>query len=180
MSAVLTGDLVGSTGLERDEITAAMAALASYGDKFCRFRGDGWQVFLADATKTLRTVLLIRADLRTRNITTRISIGIGDVDHLGDMTDATGTAFSLSGRGLDAMPKRARLAGAPSAVFTLADWIAERWSAEQAQAMTFALSGVTQKEMAARLGVSHQAVHARLRGAGWAAIAPALAGIEAA
>jgi class 3 adenylate cyclase len=89
--AVLTGDLVASTRMPaplRDGAFEALggaarriAAWQGTGDagRFARFRGDGWQMVLADASLSLRACLFLRASLRTldRRLDSRISIGVG-------------------------------------------------------------------------------------------------------
>lgn len=205
--AVLTGDLVASRKLGRDDVSAAMEQISRtarhLGDmhdtdtRFTRFRGDGWQITLAAPGAALRAALLIIADLKRagHKTETRISVGIGHWQSLGshDLSDASGTAFVLSGRQLDAMPRHARLevaaeestlgkaeSGCQAAIFGLAAWIASRWSQPQAEAMAMALRGdrATQERLAVHLGITRQAVHARLSGAGYQSIAKALAVLE--
>lgn len=205
--AVLTGDLVDSRKLGPDGVSAVMEQIsrtARYlGDmydtetRFTRFRGDGWQITLAAPGSALRAVLLVTADLKRagHKTETRISVGIGHWQSLGshDLSDASGTAFALSGSQLDEMPRHARLAltaeastlgtaehGWQAAIFDLAAWIASRWSQPQAEAMAMALRGdwATQERLAQQLGITRQAVHARLSGAGFQPIAKALAALE--
>lgn len=63
----------------------------------------------------------------------------------------------------------------------MALWIAGRWTPEQAEAVSLALDPRerhTQAEIAETLGVTRQAVQARLSGAGWDALAGAVTAVR--
>ena len=197
--AVLTGDLIASTAAP-DGGAAALTILADTAEeiaawtgqptRFTRFRGDGWQMILAQPGLVLRAALLIAARLAAARATpTRLAIGLGGIDHPGtaDLSDARGAAFSASGRALDHLPRGRRwaLAGGTdwqSALLALAEWQATGWTQEQAQAMALALppGAPRQADLAARLGITRQAFAARLSGAGLAAWEPALRAFETA
>lgn len=197
--AVLTGDLVGSTAAGMEAVEKAMACLAqaagmiAYGEgketRFTRFRGDGWQIYLDFPGLALRSCLFLRASLKASGspMDTRISVGIGSVASVGtkDLSDAHGDAFLISGHGLDEMPRSRRLAifqdhgTAPffDAVFDLADFQTEKWSQAQAEAVAIALcadANGTVEDMASTLGISRQAMQARLKGAGFHALQQAM------
>lgn len=176
-----------------------LATLADADTRFTRFRGDGWQIVLGRAGWTLRASLIIMADLKAEGhaIETRISAGVGPWESLGtnDLSDASGRAFFVSGHHLDTMPGHRRLAIAggrdqaphgvadsdwQAAIFDMAEWIAGRWTQPQAEAMAMALrfDWQTQDDLARRLGITRQAMHARLSGAGFQAMSNALAAIE--
>lgn len=124
LAAVLTGDLVGSSGAGPVAVETAMTALvsatqaiSSHGEtntRFTRFRGDGWQLVLENPAISLWATIIMTARLRASDagLATRIAIGIGSVESLGsnDLGDASGAAFELSGRLLDRMPADRRLA----------------------------------------------------------------------
>jgi hypothetical protein len=202
MAAILTGDLVRSVEGAPRAIDFSIGALSAGADeiahwgagrtRFTRFRGDGWQIHLSSDGLALRAALFLAACLRTAEtgLRTRVGCGVGAVERLDDdLGRSAGPAFVRSGRALDRMP-RGRwllidgLGPAPwaGAAVELADWIAARWSREQAEAVSLALdpSGPSQGEIAARLGVTRQAVQARLSGAGFQALAGTLAAFEAA
>lgn len=197
--AVLTGDLIGSTkaapaaleqaieliGEVAGEISGWLPAKPDPDPRYTRFRGDGWQMYLADSGLALRAVLYIAARLRASDIglATRAAIGIGPVDSLGtaSLADARGAAFESSGRALDAMVRGRRLAieGEGISAFhrmvvDLLDERIGRWTVQQAEAMHLALAlrpeEPTLAEMASRLDISAQAVNYRLTGAGAPAI----------
>jgi hypothetical protein len=168
--------------------------------KFTRYRGDGWQLVLSPAFY-LRAVALILAGLKAnkQTLSTRIGIGIGTVDHLGatDLRDAQGPAFEHSGRALDSLTRdqamtlagevKARqekradgLSGAiewsDAAMLPMFGFIARRWSQAQAEAIAIALRDdkQTQATIAAKLGITRQALNLRLTGAGYGPILDAI------
>ena len=195
VATVLSGDLVGSTRLGRDVTDHALAALAAAaGDvsgwvhvdtRFTRFRGDGWQIFLAEQPGLcLRAALYLSARLRSAGagLASRIAVGIGPVDRVGpgDLSDAAGAAFEISGRSLDGMDRTERLVISGDGVtpwhqgaFETADWMIRRWSREQAEAAALVLDdkAATATALAERLGISRQAFQARLDGSGVEALA---------
>jgi hypothetical protein len=204
IGAVLTGDLIASTDATPKAVDDAMAVLSSAADRvsgwtrtstlFTRFRGDGWQMFLSSPGLTLRSCLFLVANLRAADIglATRISVGVGgaDVDGRRSLAGAHGEAFVLSGHGLDTMTKAKTLdiAGAldahglQAAIFNLAEWQSGRWSREQAEAATLALEpgSLSKTDTAAKLGITRQALQARLNSAGLPALAKALSAFESA
>lgn len=194
-AAVLTGDLIGSTEAAPGAIEAAMARIARVNDRllvpahFARYRGDGWQLYLPSPGLGLATMILIAADLRaTGGLESRIALGLGApyLDNISnflevdDLSSANGSAFIFSGRALDGMPKSQRLALAGEGtdilhqrLISMIDDRISNWSREQAEAVALALSpegALTQSQIAARLGISRQAVAARLHAAGFSQI----------
>ena len=192
LAAVLTGDLVASTAASPADVdrlmhrldTAAQDAARALGaddPRFTRFRGDGWQIVVSPAPLYLRITAVLLSGLRLFDIGigTRIGIGIGAVDRLGtrDLSDASGPAFTWSGHALDSLPGTDRLAiaGLPApglawhaaALDTLAHFSA-RWSREQAEALLHRLLAETRplQHIAADLGITRQALSARLAVAG--------------
>jgi hypothetical protein len=205
--AVLTGDVIRSTGLPPGGLDAAMAALEAGAAamerwpgagpaRFTRFRGDGWQCLAPDPARALRAALFLRAHVRALEgeADTRISAGIGAgaLPADGDLAAAGGPAFEVSGRGLDRMDRGAQFvvgwerpppwAALGAAVFALCDEISRLWTPAQADALieTLAPGDTAQKEIAARRGVSQQAIAKRLAGGGDWALQRALAAFEAA
>lgn len=182
-AAVLTGDLIGSTGASQDATDAAMkivAACFGAANGFTRFRGDGWQVYFDNPGYGLWAMLRIAAALRAAGgLESRISLGLGFADKidLSNLAAANGSAFVASGRALSTIHKGNRFAMAGDGLDMLhgqlVSLIDERmvgWSQEQAEAAALAWSSYehpTQFEIAKRLGISRQAVAARLKSAGF-------------
>ena len=204
-AAILTGDLIGSTEKPVVALEGAMQALEATADgfaawsgrkdvgtRFTRFRGDGWQLHLAESALALRAALALNAGLRAADVDlgTRIAIGIGRIDSLGSdsLADAHGSAFEISGRALDHMPRLRRLTIDGAGIATLHRIIVEllddrtaRMSREQAEALALYLppDNPTLSDIAPRLGISPQAVNYRLAGVGGTAIRHALRDWEA-
>lgn len=188
-AAILTGDLIGSTGADAQATEAALAVVAdaaratsawdpAFGPpRFTRFRGDGWQ-FAAPLPLGPRAALYTLARLiAARGLQSRIALGLGEVAAWGrdaDLSAAHGPALTASGRALDGMAPGLRMALAgpateprDAALMTLWTALALRWSPEQAEALALALppDRPRQTEIAATLGISPQAVSQRLKGA---------------
>jgi hypothetical protein len=183
--AILTGDLIKSTQASADKVDATMRLLAEVAHvidddtRFTRFRGDGWQIYLHNAGDCLWASLFILARLKASGaaLSTRISVGIGDVWKLpeGDLSAAAGPAFTASGQELDDMHKGQTLAIRGESVdrfqrriFAFAEDKVSRWSPEQAEAMALALDPAmnSRATIAKQLGITRQAVEARLVAAG--------------
>jgi hypothetical protein len=206
--AVLTGDLVASTQLStsdlervRRQLLEAVEEVADWepglvvgGAEF--FRGDSWQLLLARPRRALRVALYLRAALTAQGLTdTRLAIGLGAVEAMAPerISMSTGPAFVLSGRGLDELPHRFRMAiRAPSGQGALADWLpvigylcdalVRQWTRRQAEIVRHALapSHPTQAQIADRLDprVTPQAVGKALTGAEWRGLQAAVEQFE--
>lgn len=202
--AVLTGDLIASTQAGAPAVDRAMAVLSdaaaeiagwrlteniAVGDThFTRFRGDGWQIIVSIAAFGLRAALLMYARLAadTALPATRVAVGISTIDRIpgADLSDADGAAFAVSGRALSQIERGAHLRVAGhrmtpdrAALIALLDDRISDWTPEQAEAVghVIAPDAPTQAAIAARLGISPQALSARLTGARWPTIRHVLA-----
>jgi hypothetical protein len=180
LHAVLTGDLVGSSRLSSSQSQRAMELLRTSASIFERcfpgticgamdtFRHDSWQLLLNKPEQAFRAVLFLRSALKmesdaTTKYDTRISIGIGTVEHIAieRISDSRGPSFTLSGKGIDTM-KGTFLAlsvtmelaepwsDMRSAVIPLLDCIASDWTPTESRAINAALMGLTQEESASR------------------------------
>ncbi len=203
-AAVLTGDLIGSTKAGPEAVESAMAMISDAArrftalcdTRFSRHRGDGWQIYCERGEFGFRLVVQIMARLASQPaaLASRISLATGaTAPPLGSLASASGPTFEHSGRGLDSMRRGERLAywtlgteqsqppfGFPSALLQYLDWQASRWSPEQAEAVALAFAPKAEplKDLAQSMGISRQALQARLRGAGQAPIAAALKAFE--
>jgi hypothetical protein len=189
--AILTGDLIGSTTASSAAVEATMQIIAHCATQigqqadFTRFRGDGWQMRVDQPGDCLWACLLILARLRTdpQALGCRIAVGIGEevpCPDARDLSTAMGPAFTASGRALDRMKPDELLAldGLPSIdpfrklAFTVAADLAGRWTTGQAEAMALKLDPespaderLSNEAIARQLGITRQAVDARLRAA---------------
>lgn len=163
--------------------------------RFSAFRGDGWQCLGPHPAFALRGALLLRAHLGTlgRPFDTRISIGIGSgwTTEASNLNVASGPAFELSGRCLDAMkgphrfavswekpPQGVRLV---EAIFSLCDEISRKWTPKQAEVFKHLLgesNRPNQEALARTLGKTQQTIAEHLSGGGDWALQEALAAVE--
>ncbi|MEL7002407.1 MAG: SatD family protein [Bacteroidota bacterium] len=160
--AVITGDIVASTAIERDykqilhAIVEDIRREQEKGFVFEIFRGDSFQALVSDPTKAVLIAILIRAGLRRyargNNLDdawdARVALGIGTVSNL-DISDQTklgtsdGEAFLRSGRTLDGMKSERALLKITtgdeqldsefSSICPLVDVIISKWSTVQAE-----------------------------------------------
>ncbi len=187
--AILTGDLIGSTRAPSDAVELSMATIQTCAQRigprtdFTRSRGDGWQIRLVVPGDCLWACLLILAELRAepRALGCRIAVGIGDEypTNAATLSTAMGPAFTASGRALDRMkPDRLlEIDGIGIDPFrklalTVAADLSKRWTQAQAQAMALKLDPdsladdrPSNETIAQRLGITRQAVDARLKAA---------------
>ena len=194
-AAVLTGDLIGSTDAHRAQVERSMAVLAqaaafldkkpdSQCTRFTWDQGDRWQIHLRTPGRFLDVVVFLNAMLRSEpdTLRIRIAIGLGMVDSLGDtgLGRAHGTAFTESGRGLADLivaGQTLTLAGPRTddiqrSTLAFIDDRMSGWSREQAEVvkLKMAYGDPSQGDIAAKLGISRQAVGSRLQASGYALI----------
>lgn len=193
LRAVLTGDVVRSTGPEapsHEELISALATTFRKVEKdspwqgavllpFAIYRGDSFQGVLAHPDPALAIALYLRSSLLAElNLGVRIAIGIGRIEHLDKKSPhkSSGEAFVSSGRSLDKMRKRHCLtidSSEPATddefntCFALLDALVDHWTEKEAEAIAERLTGLSQTEIAARLGVTQGAISQRLKRAGW-------------
>jgi len=189
--AVVTGDIVNSTGLgaEAEEmlLQALQVALSPFLIEF--YRGDSFQAFLEDPAVSLRVALLCRMLAISATAgedgpaisDIRISIGLGPVTQpVRAPGMARGEAFLLSGRGLDGIQKTERRLAIISshaiadigleAMAGHLDAICRQMTPKQAAAIGWLLQGMTQQEVAAQLNRSRSTVSQLVAAGGWAEI----------
>jgi hypothetical protein len=201
LCAVITGDLVRSSELEyreresvisclRESFRSTEELLQLHDDillPFAIFRGDSFQIVITRPERALLLSLLLSAGLSLsggeKDISARISIGIGTIDYVpasGNVGEADGVAFRLSGKMLDSMKQKGQvlLITTPDPVINMMletqcaffDLIAARWTAIQKELIMEKLSGLTQEEIAARHGKSQSTVSQGLKAAGFDAV----------
>ncbi|WP_423821751.1 hypothetical protein V5738_15625 [Salinisphaera sp. SPP-AMP-43] len=200
--SVLTGDIVKSTALHAAQRDAVMAALEDTAGiiagwptavRYERFRGDGWQLWLAEPKWTLRAALFARAGVRAAcdRGDTRIAAGLGAAELGATLAASTGAAFERSGRGLERLKphqlwyidgkigstaEQALLRG----LFGLCDERSRHWTARQADIFR-RLGGPKaplMAEVAEKLGVQPQTVQTHFTRAGGHALLEATAAFE--
>lgn len=149
-SAVITGDLVRSSKIAPDrynlilqQLEQTLATLSPDHMDFSIYRGDGFQLYLPDPEQSLTAALLIRLNLIALDADCRLSIGLGNIDSKrSQISMSTGEAFTLSGRGLEALKDvywSMHLPQSPSNDWQLllrfADVLLQQMTARQAQVL---------------------------------------------
>jgi hypothetical protein len=209
-AAVVTGDVNASSRMAADQARRLQAVLrrcfveTAYAlpqadlRGFSVYRGDAWQFVVSRAEHAVRAVLFFRSHLLVlsdrefkRRLHSAAAIGFGEVDYLPDQaaTSGGGEAYERSGRRLDRLRKRIPGLGAAGAgdldpyldhLLGVIDALARQWTASRAKAVSMALQGQSQGEIASlwEPPVSQQAIQKHLAAAGWPALEPTLAWIE--
>lgn len=187
-AAVISGDMVGSTVIT----TAARKKLQKALDNFYnqaveqwadlnmqQYRGDSIQAMLTThAYAALRIALILQSSLKKEKFNIRLAIGMGEISYRSrNIITSDGSAFRASGPYLDELRKSsevisiagedANFTGEWQAHSISLDYIIQRWTAQQAEAVHWQLQGLTQQQMAKKLKIRQPSVHQRLQGAGW-------------
>ncbi|MGN6618868.1 MAG: SatD family protein [Ilyomonas sp.] len=190
-AAVITGDVIGSTKLtpvrRRKLQNLIKKFIESTSDKFPdfkaeQFRGDSIQAIL---TRHLSLALLASLTMQTNLIShgfgIRLSIGIGEISFKSkNVITSDGSAFQVSGTMIDEIKKRNEYISVASTFDNFnkewtvhsatLNYILERLTIQQAQAVYLQMQNLTQEEIAIKLKISQPSVHQRLQAAGWPVI----------
>jgi len=204
---VLTGDLVGSSKVSPTELRDTMNVLRKGAAEFAAafpnsvwgdldvFSGDGWQLLLRRPGLSLRAAVFLRCRVKGiegLKLDSRVAVSWGHIDEETvkpkRVSEASGEAFTASGRALAEMPKRRRFGlrvttSGPEKLFLgasigLLDELAARWTARQAQTLTLALLGKNQEEIASAMGKKQPTIYQALQSAGWNAVEGLLDAVE--
>jgi hypothetical protein len=194
--SVLTGDLVLSERISRSVRKSIPGLLEASAAELQRmeiaisevdvFRGDSWQVIVRRPEDALFAAVYFRAAGRASvaEFDTRVGIGIGAIEYEGSggVSTGYGSAYTLSGRTLDEMPRDRRIQVASADLNTtplldaslhLLDRIAGQWTASQARVIAASMSGRSQEEIGAAWAprpISQQAVAQHVARASWHAV----------
>jgi hypothetical protein len=205
--AVITGDIVNSSKLPVEERQRLLRIMKD-GSKTLRrafkgsapldvdvFRGDSWQLLVADPAISLRIGLFYRAFLRaataTNKLDTRMAIAIGTVDFVPDdrVSGGDGQAYRCSGKALEELTKASNMSfrfpereieESLDVLVHLLDVLAMNWSDKQALAITGALQGLKQEEIGSlwKPPITQQSVNRHLQRAGWFPVEEAIVFFE--
>jgi hypothetical protein len=205
--AVITGDIVNSSKIPVEE-RQRLQRIMKEGSKALRkafkgsvpmdvdiFRGDSWQLLVADPAMSLRIGLFYRAFLRGATATskwdTRMAIAIGTVDFVPDdrVSTGDGEAYRYSGKALEEMAKASNMCfrfpereieESLDVLVYLLDVLAINWSDKQALAITGALQGLKQEEIRSlwKPPITQQSVNRHLQRAGWFSVEKAIGYFE--
>ncbi len=192
--AVLTGDLIGSRQLKSSGISyiehlnkSLEYVWGGYHRPPFIYRGDSFQGITSEPESALKDAILLRLRLisgfnveeKFPRIDARVSIGVGEIDHLpdegedlGDLGEMNGEAFEYSGLQLDRIKnERQNLAVKTPWEETneeldiyckMIDRLIERWTKKKCEAVMYRLEGRTLNEIGEMLNIDGSAVHYRL------------------
>jgi sigma-70-like protein len=190
-AVVITGDIIASsklTPVQRKKLQNRIAVFikkitTDFPDfKAEQFRGDSLQCTLTkNKSAGLRTTLSLYCFLAAEGFKIRQSVGVGDISFSSNnIVTSDGTAFRFSGENIDELKKRNEIISVASADATFnEEWkvhsaslnfLLERLSDAQAEALYLQLQNATQEEIAKALHISQPSVHQRLQAAGWVVI----------
>ena len=198
--AVITGDIIGSSGIagaKRRKLLTAMNHATEKAVMFLPdfkpeiFQGDSMQGFsIKKRQMALQAGLLIIAMLKAKGFNIRISIGLGNTTFSsGKSLTSDGTAFQHSGRNMEELKKKKMMLAAESdneqwnaewdVHCTTINYLLERWTVQQSEAVTETLLGSTQQAAAKKLRIHQSAVQQRLKAAAWPVLQTILKRFEA-
>ncbi|MDB5231044.1 MAG: hypothetical protein JWN76_1849 [Chitinophagaceae bacterium] len=187
MNAVITADIIGSTKLSvsTDRNLKRNLEKVLTGTQYEFYRGDSMQIYIEDAAFAFPLLLKLRtACMRTEYpdadspIDLRAGIGIGEaaVKKNGRVTNGTGRAFVLSGRGFDTLqgPIRtfiecddAKTKLSMGLLSTFTDHLFSSLTQKQAEVLFELLEGKTQTAVARKLKKSQPTIHQFATAANW-------------
>ncbi|MBL7751959.1 MAG: hypothetical protein JNN29_11285 [Chitinophagaceae bacterium] len=189
-NAVITADIVNSTKLSATAIKKLNGrieeVLKPHQHEY--YRGDSFQVYIADAAQALPMIVQLRllarqfsAGIPRIDSDIRSAIGIGQIkEPVKDLTRATDELFILSGRALDALDQEedrftmiSRNEKANIALRLIAQFIDQligNMTLKQGQVVIELLKGQTQTETAKKLKKTQVTVHRQAHAAGWKSI----------
>ena len=186
-AAAITGDVVASSRMHSMRRKKLQRKIDQFNEQFLKqypdlklqqYRGDSLQAILTkNRMQSLSMALQLQCFLLTEEFKIRLSIGLGEISFQSkDVITSDGTAFQVSGPLIDELKKRNELIGitATDANFA-AEWqvhsaslnfLLERLSAAQAEALYLHLQNAKQEDIAKALKISQPSVHQRLQAAG--------------
>jgi hypothetical protein len=185
--AVITGDIIASTGIADTKRTELLACLKEaimnarqFADDFAPeiFQGDSFQGYTKKPAMALRAGLYIVMEMIKNDFALRISIAAGTISFdSGESLTSDGTAFRLSGRNLELLKNTDQVISVASDNEDLnSEWtvhsatlnhLVKRCTSLQAEAIVEMIKGKTQTEIAGLLQIKQPAVQQRLQAAGW-------------
>ena len=187
-SAVLTGDVVNSTKLSKEQqkkleqllgetLAEFNEELFSKSSNYMQYRGDSFQLVTTTIEQSLQIALRIRLAVKEQfpKNDVRIAIGIGKINTpiASEINKANGSAFINSGKSLDDMQhellvfksEEEQLNRSINMVLQLTEVLISKWTTEMCTAMNYLLQGLNQSEIGKRLNIQQPAVSKRINNA---------------
>lgn len=178
MTSVITGDLIDSRKQKsKDWVEGLKKILASFGDsppEWEIYRGDEFQIEIKNPEDALLSAILIKAHLKAIKLDARMGIGFGDKTHDAEkISESNGSAFIHSGEVFETLKKQkvtlairtgdAAIDEKMNLMIQLALTFMDNWPAPSAEFTAIAIEnpGLSQEELAPKLGVKRAAVSRR-------------------
>lgn len=178
MTSVITGDIIDSRKQEaKNWVESLKKILSPFGKSpvdWEVYRGDEFQIEIANPEDALLAAILIKAHLRALKLDARMSIGFGDKTHNGEkISESYGSAFINSGELFETLKKQkvtlAMRTGNLSIdekmnlMIQLALTFMDNWLVQSAEFVATAIEnpGVSQEELGQKLGINQAAVSRR-------------------
>lgn len=184
MKTTITGDIVNSQSVDKPEIwlNPLKKLFSKFGDSPSEweiYRGDSFQITVP-TEDAVRVSILIKSVIKKqkpKQLDARLAIGIGKEEQIyaNRVSEATSEAFVYSGQLLDALKQKKIHLGIKSPwddfdkefnmMFKLALVIMNSWTSNSAEVaeLLFSISGITQVEIAEKLGIAQSSVNDRIK-----------------
>ena len=109
MIGVISGDIIKSQKIPKQQYDAmlyqleqSLRAISNNTSLWTIYRGDAFQLQINQSEQLIKTAIIIYLHLKSAGYELRQSMALGEVDNpRSDIKTATGSAFVLSGQGLD-------------------------------------------------------------------------------
>ncbi|KAF2341491.1 RNA polymerase sigma factor sigma-70 region 4 domain-containing protein [Flavobacterium tistrianum] len=178
MTSIITGDIIGSRQQQSEHwVEDLKKILAPFGhtpSQWEIYRGDEFQVEIANPEDALITAILIKAHLRAIKSDARMSIGFGDKTHNAKrISESNGSAFINSGELFETLKKQKVTLALRTGntdfdekfnlLLQLALTFMDSWLAQSAEFVAVAIENPTlsQEEIGQKLGINQAAVSRR-------------------
>lgn len=183
MGTTITGDIVHSQSVEKpdiwlDPLKDLFSSIGESPSVWEIYRGDSFQITVPK-TDSLRIALLIKSIIKkidSKKLDVRLAIGISEEEIIADrVSESAGEAFVYSGQLLDTLKQKKVHLGIKSPwdefdkefnmMFKLALIIMNSWTSNSAEVaeLLFSISGITQVEIAEKLGIAQSSVNDRIK-----------------
>ncbi len=180
MTSIITGDIISSREIKSPDIwmgplKALFEQIGPYPAVWDIFRGDTFQLEIADPAEALGVALRIKALVKSKaGVGARMAIGIGNKDYTSSrITESNGEAFILSGDRYENL-KKEKISLALETPWNdinrqlnvsirLALIAVDSWSRMSAEFINMRMNSplLTQVQLAEKLGISQSSVSAR-------------------